>query len=93
MIIMPPITPPTTPPTIDLTFFEEDDLEVVTGVIELVIDADGLVKGGVLGVIELVIDAGGLVKGRVLGAAVVNAPDPWSATVKTGWEFRITWDA
>ena len=93
MRIMPPITPPTAPPTIALTFFEEDDLEVATGVIELVIDAGGLVKGGVLGVIELVIDAGRLVEGRVLGAAVANAPDPCSTTVKTGWEFRIIRDA
>lgn len=75
MRIMPPITPPTAPPTITPTFFEEDDFEVGVGVVELVVDADTVT------VTEL---AGGLVKGGVLGAAVAKAPDPWSATVKTG---------
>jgi len=35
---MPPITPPTVPPTITPTFFEEDELEVAAGVVELVVD-------------------------------------------------------
>jgi hypothetical protein len=83
MTIMIPITPPTAPPTMGPTFFEEDDL-VVAGVVELVLDADTVT------VTEL---AGGLVKGGVLGEAVANAPDPWSATVKVGWEIRVIRDA
>ena len=59
-------------------------MEVAAGVLELVVDADTVT------VTEL---AGVLVKGGVLGGAVANAPDPWSATVKAGWEFRVIRDA
>lgn len=84
MRIMPPITPPTTPPTMAPTLFFEEDPAAAAGVLELVADADTVT------VTEL---AGVLVKGGVLGGAVANAPDPWSATVKAGWEFRVIRDA
>ena len=84
MRIMPPITPPTTPPTMAPTLFFEEDPGAAAGVLELVVDADTVT------VTEL---AGVLVKGGVLGGAVANAPDPWSATVKAGWEFRVIRDA